>query len=227
MTTPKMIQGVGGHKSLTMWKQLHKFRNWWPETIKCTWNWWQINCTSSRSFVRFFLNLWGRWRYVCSFYSVHSHGWAKGAQRHNLWRLHTCQTNPHILTCYQIFQYDSKTKCQSMEWYTKSSPSPKKIHWLKSRNKTIFITFLDKYKEFVPEGEQWTVNSMCRCCKCYWGRLRRRLQFQEKGIWFLPHTVPLLILLWQWSHSWQMKAWWKSASYFIHLILHQLTFSTL
>jgi hypothetical protein len=30
--------------------------------------------------------------------------------------IHTCQTNPHFLSCNQIFQYDSKTKCQSMEW---------------------------------------------------------------------------------------------------------------
>ena len=53
-----------------------------------------------------------------------------------------------------------KTKRQSEEWHTKSSPSLKKARMSRSRVKTIIMVFFDSrgilHKEFVPPGQ--TVN---------------------------------------------------------------------
>jgi hypothetical protein len=34
VTSSKMIQGGSSYQLLEIWKQLQKFVNWWPETIK-------------------------------------------------------------------------------------------------------------------------------------------------------------------------------------------------
>ena len=55
----KMIQGMGSHQLLKIWKQLLKFLNWWTKNIKWPYNWWGINCTLiGRWFVRFFVQIW-------------------------------------------------------------------------------------------------------------------------------------------------------------------------
>ena len=59
------------------------------------------------------------------------------------------------------FAYDPETKRQSSEWVGETSPRPKKLKFLTSRIKTMFIIFFDSqsevHKEFVPEGR--TVNA--------------------------------------------------------------------
>ena len=59
-----------------------------------------------------------------------------------------------------VFQYNSETKRQSMQWKTAESPRPKKVRMSKSKIKVMLITFFNQkgmvYHEFVPEGK--TVN---------------------------------------------------------------------
>jgi len=59
-----------------------------------------------------------------------------------------------------VFDYDPKTKRQSEEWHTKSSPRPKKARMSRSTVKTMIIAFIDSrgivHKEFVSPGQ--TVN---------------------------------------------------------------------
>jgi len=58
----------------------------------------------------------------------------------------------------RIFDYDSETKRQSAEWYTKRSPRPKKARMSRSRVKTMIIVFFDSrrivHKEFVTPGQR-------------------------------------------------------------------------
>jgi len=55
-----------------------------------------------------------------------------------------------------VFDYDPKTKRQSEEWHTKSSPRLKKARMSRSRVKTMIIVFFDSrgivHKEFVLPG---------------------------------------------------------------------------
>jgi hypothetical protein len=54
------------------------------------------------------------------------------------------------------FEYDPETRCQSSEWHTSESPSPKKARMSKSKVKTMLTVFFDDtgvvHKEFVPQG---------------------------------------------------------------------------
>jgi hypothetical protein len=60
--------------------------------------------------------------------------------------IQTCQENPRFLDCIVtgdgpwVFQYDPKTKRQSMQWISKSSPRLNKFCLQKSKNKTMLIT---------------------------------------------------------------------------------------
>ena len=59
MKTLNMFQGVDIFHLLKMWKWLHQFVNWWPETIACPWNYWKISCIlTGRQFIGFLIKVW-------------------------------------------------------------------------------------------------------------------------------------------------------------------------
>jgi hypothetical protein len=110
----------------------------------------------------------------------------------------TCQDNPSFLDCIATeneswaVQYDPETKRQSMQWTSKSSPSPKKFPLQMSKIKTTLITFFGQqgviHKELVLEGQ--TGNSAFYVEVI--GRLLKRTsrvrpQFRTESSWFLLH----------------------------------------
>ena len=88
-----------------------------------------------------------------------------------------------------VFDYDPETKRQSEEWYTKSSPRPKKARMSRSRVKTIIVFFDSRgivHKEFVPPRQ--SVNHAFY--KDVLERLRKRVQRVRRDIvdeWVLQH----------------------------------------
>jgi hypothetical protein len=64
-----------------------------------------------------------------------------------------------------IYGYDPETKHQSAKWKSSNSPRPKKARQVKSKVKSMLITFFDikgiVHKEFVLAGQ--TVNSAYYC----------------------------------------------------------------
>jgi len=90
------------------------------------------------------------------------------------------------------YQYDPTTKRQSMEWRDPEEGRPTKIRAVKSKIKTMLITFFDSrgiiHKEFVPPGE--TVNAVFY--KSVLDRLLKRMRRirpdqYSSGDWFLLH----------------------------------------
>ena len=81
-----------------------------------------------------------------------------------------------------VFDYDPKTKRQSEERHTKSSPRPKRARMSRSRVKTMIIVFFDSrgivHKEFVPPRQ--TVNHAF--FKDVLERLRKRIQQVRRDI---------------------------------------------
>jgi len=73
------------------------------------------------------------------------------------------ETEPHFLDKVitgdesWVFDYDPKTKQQSAEWQTKSSPCPRKACMSRSRVETMITVLFDSrgivHKEFVPPGQ--------------------------------------------------------------------------
>ncbi len=90
------------------------------------------------------------------------------------------------------FQYDPSTKRQSMEWRGRDEGRPTKIRAVKSKIKTMLITFFDSqgiiHKEFVPPGQ--TINATFYKCvlERLLARIRRvRPDQYRSGDWFLLH----------------------------------------
>jgi len=93
-----------------------------------------------------------------------------------------------------VFDYDPKTKWQSSEWHTKSSPCPKKACMSRSKVKTMIIVFFNSrgivHKEFVPPG--LTVNHAFY--RDVLERLRKQVQRVRTDIaddWVLHHDNAL------------------------------------
>jgi len=98
-----------------------------------------------------------------------------------------------------VFDYDPKTKRQSEEWHTKSSPHLKKARMSGSRVKTMIVVFSDScgivHKEFAPPGQ--TVNHAFY--KDVLEQLRKQVQRVRRDIaddWVLQHdNTPVHIAL--------------------------------
>jgi hypothetical protein len=62
-----------------------------------------------------------------------------------------------------VFTYDPKTKMQSSEWHTSSSPGPKNSRATKSNIKVRLVAFFDDegivHREFIPTGTSVAVAS--------------------------------------------------------------------
>jgi hypothetical protein len=81
------------------------------------------------------------------------------------------------------FQYDPKTKRQSMQWKIQISPRPKKARVSRSQVKTMRVCFYDhkvivRY-EFIAQGQ--TVNQQCYLEMLT--RLQESLRRQRRGLW--------------------------------------------
>lgn len=90
------------------------------------------------------------------------------------------------------YQYDPETKRQSMEWRAPSSPRQTKSRAVKSKVKTMLITFFDKegiiHKEFVPAGQTVNAAFYLEVLKRLLQRIRRvRPQMFQTGNWMLLH----------------------------------------
>jgi hypothetical protein len=88
------------------------------------------------------------------------------------------------------FGYDSETKRQSFECVGGHSPRPKKLHFLKSRVKTMLIVFFDSqgvvHKEFVEED--FTVNA--EYFKGVLNRLISRIRRIRTGLYRTRDSFP-------------------------------------
>ena len=82
-----------------------------------------------------------------------------------------------------VFQYDSETKRQSMQWKIAESPRPKKAHMSKSKVKVMLITFFNQksmvHYEFVPEGETVNQHFYQQVLIC----LHNRVQHSKWELW--------------------------------------------
>lgn len=90
------------------------------------------------------------------------------------------------------FQYDPSTKRQSMEWRGRDEERPTKIRAVKSKIKTMLITFFDTqgiiHREFVPPGQKVDAVFYKSVLERLLARIRRVRPNQYKsGDWFLLH----------------------------------------
>lgn len=90
------------------------------------------------------------------------------------------------------FQYDPKTKRQSAEWKSKSSPQAKKTRKVPSKIKTMLIVFFDTkgiiHREFVPQGQTITGAFYLEVLQRLMGRIRRiRPEYRNSDDWCLLH----------------------------------------
>ena len=76
-----------------------------------------------------------------------------------------------------VFQYDSETKRQSMQWKTAESPRSKKARISKSKIKVILVAFFNQKgmvnHEFVPEEKTANKNFHHQVLICLHNRVRR------------------------------------------------------
>ena len=162
-----MIQEVGGHQLLKIWKWMQKFVTCLDTVNPITGG---GNCKLfGRQLVQFFTKIWKE-EYLCMVCSTQSHG-----------LVGTCenffQTCPHILNCNItgdescVFQSVHETKNQNIEWRIKPSPWPKEFHLQQMRIKTAY--------HFLWAG---ILKGLMRAV------LGMRPHYWEKGNWFLLHN---------------------------------------
>lgn len=90
------------------------------------------------------------------------------------------------------FQYEPETKRQSAEWRSPDEGNPKKSRFMKSKIKTMLISFYDSkgiiHKEFVPNGSTVNADYYLGVMKRLLSRIRRvRPEYREPGSWRLLH----------------------------------------
>nr|CAH7749887.1 unnamed protein product [Callosobruchus chinensis] len=91
-----------------------------------------------------------------------------------------------------VFQYDPKTKRQSMQWVEKGGKRPKKARMSKSKVKSLLIAFFDingvVHHEYVPAGQtvngKFYIEVLKRLMKAR--VFRARAELAERG-WVLHH----------------------------------------
>jgi len=97
-----------------------------------------------------------------------------------------------VITCDEtwIFQYDPKTKRQSMHWKTSASPKLKKARMSKSKLKAMLIVFFDIkgviMTEWVPQGQTVNQHYYLQVLTTLRERVRRkRPELWENDSWIL------------------------------------------
>jgi len=100
----------------------------------------------------------------------------------------------HVITGDEtwVYQYDPEMKWQSAQWKTANSSRLKKLHWSKSRVKTMLLTFFDVrgiiHYEFVPTGQTVTqvyyLEVLERLCEKV---RRKRPELFANNSWILHH----------------------------------------
>jgi len=91
------------------------------------------------------------------------------------------------------FQYASETKRQNAEWWSPEEGNPKKSRLMKSKIKTMLISFYDSkeiiHKEFVPSGSTVNAKYYLNVLKHLLSRIRHvRPEYREPGSWRLLHN---------------------------------------
>ena len=92
-----------------------------------------------------------------------------------------------------IFEYDSFTKQQSLEWKSSTSPRPKKARMSKSKVKVMLIAFFDVrgivHKEFLPQGQ--TINQRHSAVFDAVSVCEKRQELWDEKSWVLHHDNAL------------------------------------
>jgi len=90
-----------------------------------------------------------------------------------------------------VFAYDPETKMQSAEWHTSSSPQPKKLRLIKSKEKVMFIALFDidgvVHDEFIPPGQTVNGHFYVKVLQRLHDAVRRKRHNKWQGEWFLHH----------------------------------------
>ena len=90
------------------------------------------------------------------------------------------------------YQFDSKSKRQSMAWCSPTSPRPEERRLKRSKAEKLLIAFFDNkgiiYKEFVPAGQNINAEFYQAGLNRLLQRIRRvRPDFHRTGKWMLLH----------------------------------------
>ena len=107
-----------------------------------------------------------------------------------------------------IFEYDSLTKRQSLEWKSTLSPRPRKARVFKFKTKVMLIAFFDVHgivlAEFLSQGQIINQHVYKNILQRLMRSVReKRRELWETRLWLLHHDDAQLIMPWEFRDSCQ------------------------